>query len=193
MTKIIGIDCDNVLQEFSPIWNKYIASLGLRNFDELSPAESWNFYLNQGFTHDDFISICNQGVDDGVIFYDGPPMQGSAEALRRLKDLGCVVYIITDRHFGSEKTTAQELTKKWLAEYEIPYDGIFFSGDKTSVYTDYMCDDLIGNYDALEETDCTPYLYTWPWNIDDGSRRRVSDLNDFVDIIEREIKSEQTR
>lgn len=187
VTLSIGIDCDNVLQEFSPIWNKYVISRGLREEGSLSPASTWNFFLDQGFTYDEFVSLCHEGVDDGVIFYDAPPMEGSVQALQRLKELGCTIHIITDRHFGSDPSASQHITERWLKEHNLVYDQIHFSGDKTVVKTDFMCDDLIKNYDALEKSGCTPYLYTWPWNIDDGSRRRVSNLNEFVDIVERTI------
>lgn len=185
MTVYIGFDADNVLQPFNPCWNRYLLHRGLITEEDAKLVDVYDLYERQGFDRDSFVQLCIEGMEDGFIFYDEPPMAEAKEALSRCRSNGWHIRVITDRLFGGRAPQAEKITHAWLSEHNLPYDEVYLTHDKSSVYTDFMVDDLVFNYDALEATNCVPFLRTQPWNMDAGNRRRVADLNEFVDEVER--------
>lgn len=185
MSVTIGLDADYVLQNFGPMWFDYAVDAGFCVPEQVFDVDTWNFYERLGFDHDHFELVCNQGVDEGVLFYNYPPLDGVVEATARMQANDWTVRVITNRYYGSGEKSAEALTQKWLDKWGIYHDSLHISADKTNPSTDFMADDLIENYDALDKTSCIPYLVTWPWNADDGTRRRVNNLNEFVDEVER--------
>ncbi len=64
-----------------------------------------------------------------------PARKYANEVIRKLKEKGNHIYIITSRHYATENTEkgkkTREIVKKWLKENDIVYDGLYFSPDKT--------------------------------------------------------------
>ena len=181
----LGIDNDGVLHSFGGSFKYFVISENIRTEAECSaPIEDYHFYRKWGISDDEFPQICHDGVNAGIIFMHGEPFPGARSCMRQLKASGHRLHIITDRAFG-EENFSEDLTRQWLDLYDIPYDTLTFSADKTCVRTDFMLDDKIENYDDLEAVGCTPYLYDRPWNQDtDCKRRRVFSFRQFVDVVE---------
>ena len=188
MSKIVvGLDADNTLLPFKPMWDRFLDFAG--HTRGVGDKNQWNFYEGQGFTHEEFKELCIQGVNQGIMFLDGWPYEGTFDAMWRMAEHGWHIHIITDRGFGGRATEAALLlTKKWLEKWELPYDDVTITADKGSVDTHYFIDDLIDNYDVVDSTGSIVYLIDAPWNQDDGSRRRVKTLSEFVDQVERHVQ-----
>ena len=64
-----------------------------------------------------------------------PARKYASEVIKKLKDEGNNIYIITSRHFTIENTKegekSREIVKEWLKKNKIIYDEIYFSPDKT--------------------------------------------------------------
>ncbi len=106
---------------------KTIAVLGLKekyDYEKTFPSGEpccWTWYEHLGMNLDEFIHIANQGVDMGLVF-NGHPI-GDPEQMRRVREAGHSVHIITDRSFGGEGASAQA-TKEFLVEFGYEYDSL---------------------------------------------------------------------
>lgn len=184
----VGIDVDGVLHAFHQSFRHYVVINKIRTEEQCShPVDRFNFYREWGISDDEFPEICNAGVDAGVIFDYGDPMEADASAsLYRLRELGHRIHIITYRLFGTNGAS-KATTLRYLQRHDLIYDSIAFSKDKTVVPTDFFLEDQVANYDQLELAGCESYLINRPWNemVDGDDRRRVSSISEFVDIIEK--------
>lgn len=190
----VGIDLDGVLYDFAASFRRYLVASG-QILEGVLPDEEpgrWSFYEDWGFSLDEFIKLCNDGVDAGYVFR-GPTRPHAVESVRRIKDMGHSVHIITDRKFGSDPVNSEIATKHWLDEHGIPYDTLTFSADKTCVPTDCFVEDKLENYDALREAGVAAFLVSRPWNYDAEEfntkrlRRRIPCIKDYADLIEAEL------
>lgn len=175
----VGVDLDGVCYDFSSSLRYYL--WGWCRYDEATLPEPtrWEFYEDWGLTLDQFIEVCNEGVNAGVIFSHGDPFPGTKDALLALKAKGHTIHIVTDRSFGSNGRS-EGATRAWLDRHKLPFDSITFSADKTIVNTDFFVDDKLQNYDALRAAGVEVYLYDRPWNQDIEPRLRVPSLAAFV-------------
>jgi capsule biosynthesis phosphatase len=71
------------------------------------------------------------------------PVEGAPEKLRALKDAGHYIIINTARHMktcqgnlGMVSARISLITLKWLEEYNIPYDEIYFGKPHADIYID---------------------------------------------------------
>lgn len=187
MTKVarVGIDLDGVCYDFAGALRYYLVSEHGFSAEAMPEPTCWEFYSNDwNITSGEFVSFCDAGVNAGVIFTHGDPIEDAANQLRRLRAAGHTIHIITDRSFGANDGEAsREATKAWLRLHGIPYDTLDFTADKTSVPTDVMIDDKVENVDALILADCDALLLDRPWNRDGRHRDRVVSLEKFVDYV----------
>ncbi len=178
----VGIDLDGVLYNFQDSFVRFLEEAGLdQKYNVKKKYDTWNFFEAWGMTPAEFVEICHEGVEAGIIFA-GPSRKRAGSAIRRIKKAGHTIHIITDRPFG-KKITSQETTLKWLDDHEIPYDSITFSADKTIVPTDYFVEDKLENYDALDAAGTKVYLINRPWNKRDDDRRRINSITDFANLL----------
>lgn len=143
----IGVDLDGCVYGFVSALREYIRQTEGRT--DLPQQTCWEFYeTDWGYTPEAFRELCDAGVDAGVVFAYGEPIPGSVEVLRRLKERGHSIHIVTSRHFGSPGAS-ERVTREWLDRHQVPYDSLTFSHDKTIVPTDIFIDDYSANVAAL--------------------------------------------
>lgn len=178
----VGIDLDGVCYDFAASFREYITSWVDRR--RYCPAPTrWEFYEDWGMGLDEFLGHCHDGVDRGIIFTYGAPLPRVAEAFAWIKAAGHSIHIVTDRSFGAPGASAAA-TLAWLAKYQLPYDSITFSSDKTIAAVDVMVDDKPENYAALVEGGVHAYLLTQRWNRHVPNAARVLDLLHFAEVIQ---------
>lgn len=150
-----------------------------------TPAPFWDWYKDWGWTDEQFIEFCNDGVDAGYIFR-GPLREGFADAVNRVKALGHKTVMITDRSFGSTPQASIDATCETLAENDLEFDELIFHPDKTVVKTDFFVEDKLANYDKLEEAGTMVFLVNRAWNhVDGGDKRfRIDSVSEYADIVE---------
>lgn len=189
----IGFDLDGVLYNFGDSVKRYLESIGQGHVWKSgpNPMPYWDFYKDWGWDTKQFVDMCNAGADAGYIF-TGPARYNAAEAVKRVKNLGHEVIIITDRQFGSTPYVSHKNTQNWLAKHEIPYDELYFSADKTCVETDMFVEDKLENYDALDSAGVEVYLINRKWNFIDGdgdNRRRIRHIMQYADAVQERTTS----
>lgn len=184
----VGVDLDGVIHAFHDSFRHYVITSKIRTEEQCAaPVDEFTFYRKWGISDAEFPEICHAGVDAGVIFSHGDPMEGDAnKSLYRLREMGHRIHIITYRMFGTNGASKQT-TLRYLRSHDLIYDTISFSKDKTVIPTDFFIEDQVVNYDLLEAAGCESYLVNRPWNetVDGDHRRRVDSISEFVDIIEK--------
>lgn len=177
----VGIDLDGVCYDFSASVRRFLCRTDAYAMRHPEPVR-WEFYEDWGYSLDQFINTCHDGVDAGVIFTHGEPYPNTAEAFMRIKAAGHSIHIVTDRSFGSPGASASA-TLGWLAAHGLSYDSITFTADKTAANVDVMVDDKPANYEALRAAGVDAYLLTRAWNKHVPDAKRVLDLLHFAEVI----------
>lgn len=139
-----GIDIDEVLRALVPgmiaLYNEYFNESmtvdDVKDFDvditfpkiKEQTGESASKWFFQKFSH--------------ALFAESPAIEGSVEAIKRLREAGHQVFLVT-----YQKTLKNKLdTFTWLEDNDVEYDGICFIKDKTIVHLDYLIDDNDWNF-----------------------------------------------
>jgi 5'(3')-deoxyribonucleotidase len=180
----VGIDLDGVGYVFENSWiDAANAYLDLPEDLPYFKPQQWAWYLDLGFTLEEFLEVFAWGIDHGFIF-TGPVSPGFAEMVKAIQMNGHSIHIVTDRSLGTPGN-AQRATIAWLAQHGVPYDSITFSRDKTVVKTDFFIEDKLENYDALREAGTACYLLNRPWNQPEGwdLRCRINSLDQFARLV----------
>lgn len=184
MSLKIIVDLDGVVFNFTESLKMYLVDH--RGFDpaRLADTTTWDFYKDDwGLTLDEYLKLCHDGVNDQVVFRQGPTWPGAVEGIHKLQRRGHTIHIATDRSFGSR---SPQNTTDWLEEQGITYESITFGPDKTLIHADLIIEDRDKNYIAVEQAgNATPVLITRPWNVDLVGARRVSNWEEFVDFVDR--------
>lgn len=177
----IGIDLDGVNISFVDGCNV----IRKKNGESPYVEGTWAFYEKNGMTGADFKAWCDKAADEGLLF-GNDPYPGAVEAVRRIRDLGHTIVIITDRTFGSTPKVSQDLTVKWLNKHGYEFDELHFDADKTAYRVDMMVEDKLENYDALVAAGVDAYLIDRVWNQVPGGdgRKRITDITEFADMVE---------
>lgn len=179
----IGIDLDGPVYDFVASLADFINWATSRPFSELGPATKWDFYKDWGYTFEEYTQFVKYGVELGTVFGSGMPKSGARGAIRTLHAAGHTIHIVTNRAISPR---AQELTVRWLAKWEIPYDSLTFSNDKTIVHTDYFIDDLPANVDALRAVGVQAFLLDCGYKEQVGHPHLISSWGDFLREVGRE-------
>ena len=182
----LGIDCDGVMYDFAGAFMRWLLKVGW--FEErglefpgihFQPSK-WEFYSDWGMSTAEFVDLCDQGVDAGLIFAEGDPYHGCKETIDYLSGEGHSINIITHRMFGKRST---HNTVDWLKRYEIGFDTITFAKDKTIVDVDLLLDDYEGNWKAALADDTPCVIMDHPWN-QHLPADRVYSWSQFADYID---------
>lgn len=176
----VGVDIDGVLYPFAESVADYLRTIGRHG--EYPAATRWEFYEDWGLSLPEFLRLCHDGVDAGVIFHRGAPFPGTVAALNRIRAAGHTIHFGTDRSFGAPGASAYA-TYSWLGRYGFEYDSVTFTTDKTILDVDVMIDDKPENYLALKAAGIGAYLQDRAWNAHVPNARRVSSLAEFAEVI----------
>ena len=175
----VGFDLDGVLFDFGQSVREYMDSVGMEYGFEAEPP-CWDFYTYWHMTPEEFVQLCNAGVDAGYIFR-GNVRPNAVEAVQAVKDAGHEIIVITDRNFGTTPDVSWRATREWWIDAGFPmYDELIFSADKTSSQTDIFVEDKISNFEALWKAGTPCYLIKRPWNEDfDAGEYSISDVIEY--------------
>lgn len=188
----VGFDLDGVGYIFGLSVRDYLRTIGIEVEEPTDEfCTNWNFFEFWHMHRDEFGKHCGDGVDAGIVFGPGDHLTrpNFFEAIRRVKELGHEVIVVTHRYQGSPGK-AEENTRKWLAPVMKYIDELHFGEDKTAVPTDMFVEDSLPNYDALIDKGVNAFLIDRPWNQVEGgdARNRISDVIDYAEAIERATK-----
>lgn len=182
----IMFDLDGCFYNFGDSVKRYLEQTNRGHVWKSGPTPEpfWNFFEDWGWDVKDFVQLCNEGVDAGVIF-TGPMREGAREAWDRVAATEHAIIIATDRTFGTTPKSSEKNTYDWLGEHQLWWDEIWFTADKPSCEPDVAVDDKAENFIALMKAGVDTYLIDRPWNrhIEVG-HRRLPDVLAFAEIVE---------
>ena len=132
----IGVDIDNVLSNFNDellreyiIHDKEINGNGIVNKNEcIRKKFNWTDEEEKKFYKENIERIST----------NLKPIKNCAKYIRKLKEIGCEIYIITGRDNG-DYSDPYNMTVNWLKKYNIYYDKIFFVNAKNSHSKTEVC------------------------------------------------------
>lgn len=177
----VGIDLDGVCYPFEEALRQYLFRIEKRTWKSMPEPTCWHFYEEWGLSEYQFNDYCHRAANEWGLFERAKPYPGVVDAIRRIKDAGNTVHIVTAREYGRPGDSERQ-TCRWLRGWEIPYDTLTFSRDKTVVRTDWYIDDKPSNVDSFHHTLTRAFLMDQPWN--QGTlHQRVSNLKEYADMI----------
>ena len=163
----IGIDIDGVLTDF----RKFTIEQGLKYCEENNVGKLVNqdaYDSTKMFNWDEETDLDFWKKNIFLYAKDNPAIYGASENIKKLKEEGHVIYIITARWLASPKTDKsfncfdsirekmRNTVKEWLNKNEIVYDYIIFSEEDKSKYIlenniDIMIEDSPNNLKSLSK------------------------------------------
>lgn len=126
----IGIDIDGVLTNLEQYVIDYVSKYCVKNNIEYNIGESnYNHYKTFNITKEQEMEFWNDYLENYSINEKARPF--AAEVIKKLKEEGNEVYIITARwNTNRDDETGnkmREIVKNWLYENKIEYDKLIFS------------------------------------------------------------------
>lgn len=180
---IVGFDIDEPIYPWMASAHALCEKAGITNG---VLATTWYPYEEYGVEAAVWHEILSQGAIDGTL-YDAEPHAESIEQIRRVKDAGHTVVLLTARGALQNGPLIRARTIRMIAEYKIPHDALFFTVHKSLARLDTMIDDHVKNYDELEDAGVYTFLLDMPHNqvqpSDGRFRIRVHSVEEYVDEI----------
>ena len=194
----IGIDIDDTISEtfetVLPYSQKYtIEDLKKESKVQIDSNYSNHFYIvyMNGWTEQEAITFWKKYYAE--ILRSVNIKKFASEVINKLKNEGHKIYLITAR-WDMEKDNVEEITKKWLKDNNIEYDGLFLNAsDKLSLSKenniDIFIDDSFKNCKTIaDNTNAKVYLMTSRVNgsFNDEKITRVFSWPEIYDLINKE-------
>lgn len=184
----IGIDLDGPIYPFEYCLWDWCVNNGIREGD-IPATTTWNFFEEPGWDADLawYKEQTAAASTAGHLFYSQEPHPGAVEGLHDLRDRGHTLHIMTYRIFPG----AVNNTDRWLAKYDIPFDSLSFTKDKTLIPVAIMIEDNVDNARSLDDAGIIPVIVDRAWNQDwegprvgDRNGPREDDWKEFVQIVD---------
>lgn len=180
---VLGVDLDGVCGDHTAAFRRVVAAETGCDPADLPDQRDWSF-TEWGIGPEEFDRLHRIAVLEHRMFRDMPPIEGVAEALWRLSDIGVWIRLITHRlyvNWGHAVAVAD--TVSWLDLVGIPYRDICFLGNKPQVEADVYVDDAPRNITELRAEGNAVIVFDQPYNADmDGPR--VKDWNELETLVE---------
>ena len=163
--------------------------------DGSAPWKTWHMWEDYGCSKEAWLDVVTSATLDGM-YSNTPPYEGSVAAWNRLLwELGPRVglHLVTARGFMEHAEDIRLWTPEWVTEYAIAHHTLSFEKDKVAaqaklgVRFDYAIDDGVHNYEALDADGVKVYLLSRPHNREFPAERRVDSIDEFVDIVLKEV------
>ena len=185
----IGIDIDGVIADIEPYIFEYGAKLLYdkgRTLDDIKRKEyeTYEIFKWDRDTEHEF-------WDNYMLEYykNAPARAFASEVIRKLKEQGHNIYIITARGISEKNLYSylKEMTKEWLKRENIYYDEIFFEKDKKKIIQEYNIDVMIEDYEKnirnLEKY-CEIIVFDCIYNQNVHEHNRVNSWYEILYLIE---------
>jgi 5'(3')-deoxyribonucleotidase len=175
----IAVDIDGVCYNFVDELHRAVQKA--TGYDGPATAERWNFFKDWGFETSTILSIADQSVDAGELFWRGDQIPGTRKALETLRANGHTIHFCTARDYG---TRSVEATGYWLNRQGLftpRVDTLTFAYDKTVLAADILIDDCLDN--AFTHSNCMVMSQLWNRVHEDGREwegKRAADWKDCV-------------
>lgn len=185
----IGIDIDGVIADIEPYIFEYGAKLLYdkgRTLDDIKRKEYETYEIFKWDRDTEHEFWDNYMLE----YYKNAPARAFAlEVIRKLKEQGHNIYIITARGISEKDIYSylKGMTKEWLKRENIYYDEIFFEKDKKKIIQEYNIDVMIEDYEKnirnLEKY-CEIIVFDCIYNQNVHEHNRVNSWYEILYLIE---------
>lgn len=171
----IGIDIDDTITNTTSKMFEYMQKLNIEKTGDFCN------YTNEEFER--YRSLMVEYIEP--VLSSCTLKDECVEVIRKLKDMGHKIYIITARSNRFSKNI-YDITLNYLKENNILFDKFFFDYENKKDICieqkiDYMIDDNINVYNSLVGTSTKPLLFTKEANMK-YSCERVNDWNEVLEL-----------
>ena len=191
----VVIDLDGVAYDFVDALGDHAAKYYQAPKGCYPPAKTYDFYEKQwGWTFDSFMSLYADGVSNGNVFWQGPPIAGTIEGWLKLKlhpDIR--IQVVTDRRPVGAEQAAKDATKAWLHHHRLWYDQLDFTDQKLDVVTAYnvslgepdvyTIEDKPETWEAYHDAGFHSSLRRQHWNRHISTPNAFTSLNDWAETV----------
>lgn len=192
----IGIDLDGVLTNY----RQFAIEQGQKYCRENNKGKLVNpeaYYMKDMYNWDEETDYDFWIKNIFLYARENPVIEGAAENIKKLKEDGHTIFIITARKFATPdddcekeiKEKMKKTVKEWLAKNEIKYDYIIFSKEDKSKNIienniDVMIEDSPNNVKSLSKL-TKIICMDWPYNkdIENDNIYRCYNWNEIYDKI----------
>lgn len=141
------VDVDDVIFPWSKTAHGICERAGITNGNEIT---QWHFWLDYGIEEGELWAVLSDRKAHEEL-YSAPPIPNALTALRRLRNFGHRVHIVTARGYGPMGEQIQAETRDWISNWNVPLDSLTFTKKKATIKADFALDDGIHNYEALND------------------------------------------
>lgn len=171
----LGIDIDGCLNNFQ----EAMATIIKRDYGVVTPKNIYYMVEELNLSKEEFGKFWKKYNPELLDLMDIQP--GSIENLKKLQGLGCNLNIITARDYS-----VATLTQEWLHKHQVPYDEIYFNGEKKHQVCNWqkinlMIEDNPEYAKALADSGVNVMLYSRPYN-EDFKYEKVQIVNNWDEI-----------
>lgn len=185
MTIRIGSDVDDVLTDWYYTSHEYSNRAGI-NYNKVVKPTLWACHEEYGAQLDEWLEAVYPMALDGY-YLNAIPFPGAVKNLKRFKDAGMEVHLITSRGAFRHGDRIKSDTLLWVEKWFPFVDSVTFSSDKTKPRTDYFLDDLTKNVDKVNIAGIRGILHNQPWNRGIPGYDRVRSVKGFADLVLGEV------
>ncbi len=187
----IGIDIDNCISNFDDkLLEEYLKhDKELRNTGIINENPKYIRFGMFDWTDEEERSFYESNIE--ILARNLEPIKDSVYYIKKLKEDGNEIYIITGRNNGEYKNP-KELTIEWLDKHEVYYDKLIFTDafdkhEKTVVClennVDLMIEDSIETSLDLRENGIKVFTMNTRYNKSDETLDRVSNWKEIYEKI----------
>jgi phosphoglycolate phosphatase-like HAD superfamily hydrolase len=183
MKKII-VDIDNTLWDLAPVFFKYLERYNPEiPVDDLKRGET---RLKGYIPREDLFGVLKEIHMRQDEF---EPYPGAKEFLHALKEMGLYIIIASIRD-----EEAREATERWFKRYELPYDELHLSNDKTVLFPDCwaIVDDSTWTLNKAEEAGIVRTGLLNVWNANKG-HPLFSTLKEVLEYLKKQCTCSKSR
>lgn len=180
----IGVDIDDVIYPWFDTAHSLCERAGITN--GVSPT-TWRPFDQYGCTEQEWWEALEQPTRTGDLYY-AMPIAGTMFALRRMREAGHTVHLVTARGAREYGDLIRRHTIGWLAAWAVPFDTLHFTTIKSMVRVDVFADDSIDNVTELEGAGIPTCLISAAHNADAIHVWRRDNLGEFADDIVRGVR-----
>ena len=179
----IVIDIDNVIYDWVEVMAQYLEYHGYAI--DRSAYANWAVWEDWLIPKGAFMRFWRMGVEDGVIYGQGPAIEGARDALWYLSDAEWHITLATNRlsKFGLHRQVIDNTTQ-WLREANIPYRSLAFISNKGIQGAKFGLDDNPANVQQMAEAGMHAMLFSAPHNTNVNDLIRVANWTEVLDQIE---------
>lgn len=148
----------------------------------------WSMWEHWGRTREEWSQVVIDATASGL-YTTVAPIEGSVEAVNRLRWYGHRVHIVTARGFMENGASIRAWTEEYLSEFGIGHDTLTFAKDKAGaqaglgVEYDWAIDDGLHNFEALTEAGVNVWLQDAPHNRHFETDFRVASMWEFANKV----------